>query len=299
MGILEDLQIDIASEKPVGPILLKLRLLAAKLGSADLEEWVRHEAEGYPQNAEVPEYRELGMSFIGQFSSPLGMRISDAPIPPYLIGKFAGDHWRTHKMRYSAASIDAMISEGGGLHLDLADLSLLIQGKVYKDMACNQLTGYISHSSVVEVANAIRNRILELTIEIERSIPSAVDVELAAVPKTEDIATQIFYQTIYGGMTNIHSTGEFASIQVAVAAGSPQSLLENLLRNGLDQKESNELSSLIAAEKSTDPKKPLGEKTRKWLADRVTKGADSGIAGGLAALTKIAQEAAMQYWNLK
>ena len=45
-GILRSL---LDHETDLGPILLKVRYLAKRLGSDDLEQWVIHEAEGYPQ----------------------------------------------------------------------------------------------------------------------------------------------------------------------------------------------------------------------------------------------------------
>jgi hypothetical protein len=38
----------------INPLLLKLRLLAARLGNGVLEEWVRYESEGYPPGADCP-----------------------------------------------------------------------------------------------------------------------------------------------------------------------------------------------------------------------------------------------------
>jgi len=48
MSLLCEIQEDIlVPEKGLGPILLKLRLLADRLGSEQLEEWVKFESEGY------------------------------------------------------------------------------------------------------------------------------------------------------------------------------------------------------------------------------------------------------------
>jgi hypothetical protein len=165
MGIIADLQGElVSSEKPIGPILLKIRLLAAKLGSRGLEEWIKHEAEGYPQGHEVPDYRRLGMSFSGTFSGPFGSGVSNAPIAPALVAHFAGEENAKLALRESAASVDAMREGRNGIQLDCSNLILKLQGKVYPQFACNSVVGYVSDSALVEVSNAIRNRLLELTI---------------------------------------------------------------------------------------------------------------------------------------
>ncbi|WP_428542906.1 hypothetical protein [Profundibacter sp.] len=43
--------------------MLKLRFLASRLGSDPLAEWVRFESEGYPNDAELPDYRILGVTY--------------------------------------------------------------------------------------------------------------------------------------------------------------------------------------------------------------------------------------------
>jgi hypothetical protein len=54
MPLLNDIQQDILEDKPLAPILLKLRFLASRLGSDALEDWVRFEIDGYGEETEVP-----------------------------------------------------------------------------------------------------------------------------------------------------------------------------------------------------------------------------------------------------
>lgn len=99
----------------LGSTLLKLHLLASRLGSDILEAWVRHESEGYPKDVEAPPYRIVGVSYHGTWSGPFGSGISNAPIPPYLIKKYAGDKWVNIEMRESIAAVDELVkpsSEG-------------------------------------------------------------------------------------------------------------------------------------------------------------------------------------------
>lgn len=135
MSLLREIQSALVKEgSDIGPILLKLRLLASRLGSDILEEWVKHESEGYPTEADLPEYRVLPISYRGNFSGPLGSGIQNAPIPPLLIKQLCGDSWVDYKMRQSIAAVDELLSgEGGTLELDASNLILKLQGKVYED----------------------------------------------------------------------------------------------------------------------------------------------------------------------
>ena len=79
MSILHDIQQSITVDQGnIAPILLKLRLLAAKLGSNELESWIRYESEGYPDDIELPDYRKIPISYLGHFAGPFGAQISNA-----------------------------------------------------------------------------------------------------------------------------------------------------------------------------------------------------------------------------
>jgi hypothetical protein len=110
MSLLSEIQEAVLQEgSALAPVLLKLRLLAAKLGSAPLEEWVKHESEGYPEDAVVPEYRKMGVSYTGSFAGPFGSGYNNAPIPTYLIEKIAGEKWTHHEDRASISAIDDLL----------------------------------------------------------------------------------------------------------------------------------------------------------------------------------------------
>jgi hypothetical protein len=145
MSILREIQAAILQENPdLGTILLKLRFLASRLGSEPLEDWVKYEAEGYPQDADVPEYRVAGLSYSGSWSGPFGSGINNAPIPSYLIQKHASKHWTEYKVRESIASVQEMAASGKTLGINASNLILLLQGKVYEDWACNSITAEMS-----------------------------------------------------------------------------------------------------------------------------------------------------------
>ncbi|MZI91461.1 hypothetical protein F6X50_20775 [Dickeya dianthicola] len=166
MSLLHQIQESVVQDgSSLGPILLKLRLLAARLGSNDLEEWVRHESEGYPPDAVLPDYRIVGVTYKGTFSGPFGSGIKNAPIPPILIKQFADDSWNNFSVRESIAAVGELVkasADGGSLGINASNLILLLQGKIYDGYACNDISGDISVVSLSEISQAVRNRVLEL-----------------------------------------------------------------------------------------------------------------------------------------
>jgi len=307
LSLLHDIQAAVLQENAdLGPILLKLRLLAARLGSQPLAEWVKHESEGYPKDADIPDYRILSVSYTANFSGPFGSGIQNAPISPYLIEKFAGKQWVRYEMRDSIAAVDDLLTtstKGGSLCINAANLILLLQGKVYPDYACNSVTGTISRSALAAIRHSVRSRVLELTIELEKSIPEASAASLgpsnSSAPQSSAAATQIAQQIIYGNYTSVSAVGDGARIAVAIAERNSKDLAMFLAEAGLTDDDARELAQLASTEEPESKAEPMGPKARGWLVDNMKKAANGTWKVGVAVATDVIKEALLKYYGLK
>ncbi len=306
MSLLQQIQESVVQEgSDLGSILLKVRLLAARLGSDILGEWVKHESEGYPKDAEVPSYRIVGVTYRGTFSGSFGSGINNAQIPPYLIEKHAGTSWTKYEVRESIAAVDEMVkksSDGGTLGIDASNLILLLQGKIYEGYACNDVSGTISLTAFYEIQQTVRSRILELTLELEKSVPGAMHVAFGESTKnkaeTEQVQ-QISQQIIYGNVSTAVAGGAGAQIAVGINERDNVSFIEHLVKNGIPQGDATELAELMAAEEPASADEPFGEKAKNWVAGNLKKAAEGAWGVGLSVATKVLTEAAMKYYGLK
>lgn len=305
MSLLREIQASLLDpDSEIGPILLKLRFLASRLGSSQLEEWVKYESDGYPSSVAVPEYRKIQITYYGTWSGPLGSGISNAPIPSHLVEKFAGKQWTDHEMRQSVAAVDDLAGgEGGILRIDASNLILLLQGKVYKGYACNSVVGEVSKTAMREIQNTVRNRILELTIELEKAVPAALDVTLAKPVGTEaglaKTVTQVFNQTIHGNYTAVSNIGAGAQITLSIAQGDDKAVVSELVRAGIPPAEAEEFAEVLAGEEAQSAENPLGEKARNWLKQNIGKAIDGTWRIGVGIATKVIEEAALRYYGFK
>jgi hypothetical protein len=307
MSLLQEIQESIIQNRiEIGPVLLKLRLLAARLGSAELEEWVKFESEGYPMDAPVPDYRKIPVTYTGTFSGPFGSGIKNAQIPPYLVEKFAGKQWTSYELRQSIAAIDELIESSakgsGSLQINAANLILLLQGKIYEDYACNNIHGNIPRASLAELQHAVKSRVLELTIELEKSIPAAIDVKFgnrqSADSETSAKVTQISQQIVYGNITSITNSGESAQFLLSINQGDSEAFKKYLIDAGLDQSDASELSEIVASEKSGDRNEPLGSKAKAWVVENLKKATDGTWKIGISVATEVIKKAALKYYGL-
>ena len=302
---MREIQASLISDEPnLGGVLLKLRLLAARLGSDILSDWVKHEMSGYPTDVDLPDYRVIGVSFKGTFSGPFGSGINNAPIPTALVEQHAGEHWSNHRVRQGIAAIDDLVKsaqESGSLGLDCSNLILLFQGKIYEDYACNDIRGSISRSALVQIQNEVKSRALELTIELEKSVPAAVEIVL--VPEgTDNIdkseVSKIINQTIYGNYTEISNSGDSAHIEVKAIQGNADAFQKILEDSGISQESAKELSEIIQAESPDSKDEPLGSKAKKWLLSNLKKAEDGTWNIGISVATDVIKNAVKGYYGL-
>lgn len=309
MGLLADIQASLLSEQPIGPILLKLRFLAARLGSTTLEEWVKYEAEGYPSKAVVPEYRKVGVSYTGNFNGPFGRTASNIPVPPYIIAQHAGDGWLMHDERQSVSALEDLVASsrdtGSNFEINAANLIMPLGDKVFSGMACHSVHGIVSRASIVGMIGAIRARVLELTLELEKNVPGANEIAAGqATQPTEPgkaaIVTHITNQIMNGPVgSNVANSGAGAQFNINVQQGDPGSLAKALMEGGIPEADAKEFAAIAAAEKPEGPAEPFGTKAKSWIAANIGKALGGTWKIGAAVATTLLTEAAKRYYGLR
>lgn len=274
MSLLHDIQAEVLDSKSeIGPILLKPRFLASKLGSDVLEGWVKHETEGYPKEAEVPDYRMASLTFRGTFTDGYKVQ-NNVPIPEFIIAKEAGEHWLKYAIRDSIAVIDKLVqAEGpehkGKLGVSAANMLPLLNNKVYQGMNAVTVSSSFSGAPFSHVHSTIRAKILDLTLELEKTVPVAVLIELGKTTEqgadTSAQTTTITQTVIYGNQTNILNNAPGGNIQNNVIAGDQTSLAKYLVDSGVPIEEAKELAQLAASEHPDSTDQPMGAKAKGWL----------------------------------
>lgn len=217
MPLIHDIQTALLDENArVGPILLKLRFLAAKLDADILEEWVQHEAEGYSNGIDVPEYRKANITYTGTFTN-VARQFSNVSIPSGLISSIAGDQWVNHQIREGLPLIESQISsmkDGSHFGIDCSNLKVILQDKIYKGMDIIEINSRIDTGELSRVQHAVRAKTLDFTLKLEKHVPSVSEIEVgsAAVKMSsheqrniENLTQNIFYD-VRGDVTNIQSS---------------------------------------------------------------------------------------------
>lgn len=176
MSLLEDIQqAAVESRTDLATLLRKCKLLAARLDNRPLEDWVLWESNGYPDEVPVPEYRAWPLELRGHFFGPFGSGIKNAPIPSMCIPANVRKSYTEYECRQSVASIEAVLadSKSGTVRVATDDLAVALGSDVYEDQNCAQAWAQFGTGRLVELLNAVRNRILDFALAVWKESPDA------------------------------------------------------------------------------------------------------------------------------
>lgn len=302
MTLLEEIQNSAVDGKSdLGMLLRKCKLLAARLGSQPLEDWLIWESNGYPDDIPVPEYRIWPLEVKGHFSGPMGSGLRNAPIPFSCLPEKVRKRYMYYECRSSIASIEAILNEappGKTVEVSTGDLAVRLGGKVYKYQNCIQAWAEFGTSALVEVLNSVRNRLLDFALALWKEAPNAGEVGNGSSAMLEiKKVTQIFNTTVYGGSANIVGTSSVSAITFNIVAKDFSSLERVFLENGVPEEEITLLRSVIDSEPAPITKGKFGPQVSAWIAKMMRKAAEGSWSIGLAAAGNLLAQAISKYYG--
>lgn len=301
MTLLEEIQtLAVDSSTDVAALLRKCKLLAARLQTIELENWVAHEANGYPYDAPVPEYRTWSIQLKGHFAGPFGAAINNAPIPFAVLPKEVRKKWEHYECRQSIASIEGLLgkNKNGVLSVVTGDMALFLGGKVYSGYNCIQAWGEFGTMALIEIVNSVRNRVLDFAIEIWKLDPKAGDL---GVPKNTigvQRMTQIFNTTVYGGSANLVGSAESSTVTFNVGMKDMESLHKALAANDVQEGDIQELQAALTSDPEPSTPNQYGPRVTAWISGMVSKAASGSWAIGLGAAGNLLASVIAKYYGL-
>ncbi len=279
MTLLEDIQnsaIDPGSD--LGTILRKCKVLAARLGSQSLEDWILFESNGYPEEAEIPPYRKWPIMIKGNFSGPFGSGAKNIPIPTVAIPKEVRESYTVYKCTQSIASIESSINDcsSGILTLRMENLEIILGGNVFESQHCYAAWGEFGVGNFIEVVNTVRNKVLDFCLALWKEDPRAGELaEKSAAPMIQpQTINQIFNTTISGGGTVGHlGPSQSSNIEINVEINNFDSLSDVLRKNGVSTEDIEELRRILESDEKPSHPGRFGTGVSAWIGKMVGKAA--------------------------
>lgn len=293
MSLLQDIQDSATgSNTPLSDLLRKCLVLAARLKSNNLKNWVEKELNGYANNDNLPKYRILHVNSYGYFCGPFQSGWRNAPIPPSCIPENLRKLATTHYFIGPVSALEDLVrgQTSGNLQSPWdPDMTALVGEQIYEGMNCLSAWRMIPRNSIVGVLDTIRTRILNFVLEIESQYPDAGEATSGKEPVPQERVNQVFNTLIMGNVGNL-ATGSRDSqqssvVNVNVLEGDFESLRSYLNELGIAPEDIEDLNQALSKDKSeVDEKKGIGNNVSKWVGKIIGKAS----AGALTVATSVA-----------
>ncbi len=198
-------------------LLRKTKLLARRLHSKELENWINSELNGYGDEDDVPDYRIISRGMIyGDFSGAFGAGIRNTPIPLMNIFAAMPLDWKKWtepiKWKVSISECESILKSNPGGNGMLkspwpADIYNKLDFKVYDNMTCVQAWAFIRESKIEGIIDTVKTRILNFAMDIEEENPDAGEAGLKDEPVPQQVVTNAFNNTFNAPVGNVASGG--------------------------------------------------------------------------------------------
>lgn len=302
MTLLEDIQNSAVDAKcDMGTLLRKCKLLASRLGSQPLEDWLVWESNGYPDNIPVSEYRVWSLQVKGHFTGAYGSGLRNASIPLVYIPAEARKSYERYECRQSIANVEntLAVTKAGMIQVSTSDLAVALGTKVFDGQSCIQAWAEFSSTHFVELVNIVRNRILDFSLALGKVQPLAGEAKgTPAQGFGPSNVTQIFNTKVYGGAANLVGSAHDLSISFHILKNDFVSLEKVLSENGVKDVDVAGLRTAIDGDQPPDSPHSFGPKVSSWIGAMAEKAANGTLKIGLGVAGSLLTKAIAKYYGL-
>ena len=200
---------DVADQSnPLSSVLLRARLLAKELGSAEFNEWVKLELNGYPENDKLPDYRIIFPRFFGHFHGGFGAATKNVPLNTSGFPDEIRGLVEKHPMPDNVAAIEQLLETDTEIFNNPQPGFVVEAFRRYGDQisyqTLNHVNAIFTKPVVVGILHTTRTRFLEFLIQLSESFPSLENDESALTEVPSQTVTEVTRSVILNGCTIIH-----------------------------------------------------------------------------------------------
>jgi AbiTii-like protein len=180
MNMIDQIIEDLAdsSKSLMGPIL-KTKVLASRIGNQEIVDWADRESTGYRDRSDsIPAYR-VGRAVYKATLQQGSVTQPDTPLPLMIFDDETRQQFFTPRIEESVSALELMAErgkDGGNMRKEYAAdicqmLTTRIQNNATLKIRIRTLTMIADISEVVQVLAAIRVKLLDFMIKLEKELP--------------------------------------------------------------------------------------------------------------------------------
>lgn len=200
-GLVEEIQSKVLDRTVSTTELLRMvKLAATKLQLDDTSDWVDHELQGYPYNAEVPDYRQT-MGQVKSYHPQVGVRSVRGD--PEMLDKLS-----SQQIREPISQIETLAGDGTQEVVQRLPEHLIAQFNKLNGGPPYDYHVHISCAIFQNITHQVRNLILEWAVTLERKgilgtgISFTVEEKQKAAAAGPSISIGVFNGSLHNGDMN-------------------------------------------------------------------------------------------------
>jgi hypothetical protein len=277
-------------------VLLKAKVLAHRLRSRKFREWINSEIDGYSDGSELPDYRIVSATLLGEFNGYFHSRYKNVPLSTSFLEPKVREFLETEPMSPGVAYIEDLVSKDGriGKSLDIAVVSYLrVHGVQIEDMILNHVEKTVAKSELMALLASIRSRLLDFLLELRDKYPDLDQDEDAPPRIPEAVIDSAMARRVYNNCTVLEG-GDMRDNYQAGQAGAmgPNAKAENMnfvqiLRETIGERSLAELAAdlerlraaMLTESKTAEQDEAVGAIAQ--AEDAAKKGDAKGVLGFL------------------
>lgn len=303
MGLLQQIIADATDgSQPVSNLLRSVRVLAVRSRAGDLAEWINKERDGYTTDEVLPTYRGPFTTQVRvQFTGPFNSEVTNVPVSSFGFPDHLKHLFQT-SFRGPVIELEDLLggnepmltSPWTGNEIAIVN-KLAQQGQIATMEMHFYATAHrkVPRALIVSAVDAVRNRILDLALELEQVAPELDSPDGNPQDNQEKVSaafhTIVYADNAYVGTNTIHGH----QFKIQVTPGDIESLARFL--DGINDLRDEDKQELIRA---ADAAKPQGIKAIEEdgpLKNAIRKlGGTAGKLGQEAA--SLTLKALLQHW---
>lgn len=287
------------SSVKLGDLLRKCLVLAARLDQEEFRQWAEHELNGYDGGARLPDYRVLKAIPKGNFLGFDGTQFRSAQIPSLALPEGIQETVGVVHLRDPISSLEELArSKEDVLEVPWpADLVALVGRRMFRNMNCLGAWEEIPRGAIVAVVEAVRNRTLKLTLEVESELGEEAGGMADFRSVEPDRVGQMVQNIIYGNVGNIaaHSKDVRQEATLLVRVNDLESLKEYLSGLGVGSSDLEELESALEEDSGDSLRRGIGKQTSEWLGKMIAKASSGALKIGVNVASNLLTNAILQY----
>lgn len=291
----------VSASTNLGEALRLCKVLASQFDSAPLGDWIRLETEGYPDDIELPTYRVWPLIIKGHFAGPFGVQIKNATIPPGNIPASIRDGITEYHCRQGLSVVEKTAAPYDGassLKVPLGKYAPTIGENVFEDMVCVDVWGIFSASNLQVVLDAVRNKILDFALQLDKELPVNAIVEKPG--EVSHAVSQVFNTVVYGNMSGVVGAATNSEIHATtITSGDLQGMLDSLAAKGVPKEDLEELVAAVKEDPKPSHTDKYGPQVTGWVGKMMKKAAQGTWDIGVAAAGGLLSEVLMRFYGLK